>query len=282
MATPKSVRNQIRLIIDRYSLYLKFRVLGFKALGARERRQLLASGLVSKSDLKAPTVTDAYLASHLGLLRQPTSRKSVRDYAVAHIHESAGKFIDKFVEKAVSDLSMTAAKGLLQHRNEVIAETKRSLAEGHGKKTTRTIARELRERTQELAKDWDRVVTTELAQATNMGAFDAIVENNPGKAPTDIYVYKSGPHDDATCKHCLRFWFLGDGVTPKVYKLSQLLAGGANYGRKAADWQPTVGVTHPNERHFLLELPLGWGFSGSGDIIYVSQDHNEWKRQQGE
>jgi hypothetical protein len=274
------VTNRVRIIVENYALYLKFRVLGLRALTAAQRRRLAASGLVRRTDLGAPTVTDAYLQSHLGLLRQPESRKQIRDYAVQHIHESAGKFIDKFVEKAVADLSTTAAKNLLQHRNEVIAETRRSLAEGFGKKTSRQMARELREKTGELFKDWDRVVTTELAQATNMGAFDAIVENNRGKDPDEIRVYKSGPHDGKTCKHCASFWFLDDGVTPRVYKLSELLANGSNYGRKTAEWRPTVGITHPNERHFLLELPSGWGFRGGG-IVFIKPGHDELKVQRG-
>lgn len=272
------IENKIRFIIEGYSLYLRFRVLGITALTKTERKRLLATGLVRKADLKGPTVTEAYLQSHLGLLRQPQSRKQIRDFAVRHIHESAGKLIDKFVEKAVTDLTATVAKNLLQHRNEVIAETQRSLAETFGQKTTRNIARELREKTGELFKDWDRVVTTELAQATNIGAFDAIIENNRLKSPDDIYVYKSGPHDGKTCKHCLKFWFLDDGVTPRVYRLSELLANGSNYGRKAADWRPTISITHPNERHYLLELPIGWGIA-SGSIQYVGSGYNEWKAQ---
>jgi len=279
MATSR-IRNKIRVIIEGYSLYLKFRVLGVSALTASERKRLVATGLVRKSDLSAPTVTDIYLKSHLDLLRQPQSRKQIRDYALKHIHSTAGDLIDKFTEKAVTDLTQSVAVKLIDHRNQMIAYTREDLAAGAGKKTNREIARLLREKTGDLFKDWDRVVTTELAQATNLGAFDAIVENNRSKSPSDIYVYKSGPHDDKTCKHCLRFWFLSDGITPKVYRLSDLLANGANYGRKAADWKPTIGVTHPNERHFLLELPKGWGFKG-GAISFVSRDHNEWKSQQG-
>lgn len=279
MAT-KKLTNQIRLIVENYALYLKFRVLGVSAMTKGERRRLVATGMVRQADLNTPTVTDLYLQSHLGLLRQPQSRKQVRDFALQHIHQSAGKLIDKFVEKAVTDLTQSVATGLLEHRNEVIAETRQALAAGYGQKTTKQIARELREKTGELFKDWDRVVTTELAQATNMGAFDAIIENNRSKSPDDIYVYKSGPHDGKTCKHCLKFWFLEDGITPRVYRLSDLLKNGSNYGRKTADWLPTVGVTHPNERHFLLELPIAWGFKG-GAISFISRDHNEWQAQKG-
>ena len=83
------------------------------------------------------------------------------------------------------------------------------------------------------------------------------------------------------CKSCMRFWFLPDGITPRVYKLSELMANGSNIGKKQADWLPTVSNTHPNERHLMLEVPIGWGFKG-GAISYIGPGHNEYQRQKGE
>ena len=79
--------------------------------------------------------------------------------------------------------------------------------------------------------------------------------------------------DGALCDYCRKFYLEPDGVTPKVYKMSELVANGSNYGRKAAEWTPTLGATHPNERCELVELPDGWGFEpGSNRASYIDKD----------
>lgn len=80
------------------------------------------------------------------------------------------------------------------------------------------------------------------------------------------------------CKWCKKFWFLSDGVTPKVYKLSELAANGSNMGKKTSEWAPTLGITHPNGRHYLLELPINWGFEG-GKLTFKGIGHNEYEEQ---
>jgi hypothetical protein len=274
---PKGIANKISIVLDKYGLYLKFRTLGPSALKKAELLQLIRAGLIKPTDLRKPVIPDAYMNAHLDLLNN-TSRKSVRDYALNHVRESAGKWIDKFIDKAKADLSQDAQDIMLTQRHKSISTLRGELETNMGRMTNAGIAHRIRERSKDLFKDWDRVVTTELAQATNLGSFDAIVENNRSKGADEIHVYKIGPHDGKTCKYCMKFWFLPDGATPRVYKLSELIANGSNFGRKAADWQPTIGITHPNERHVLLELPPSWGFSGSS-VVYKSKDHNELKAQ---
>lgn len=276
---PKAIRSKLSIIFERYGLYLKFRTLGPGSLKKEELLKLVRAGMIRPEDLRRPVIMDAYMSAHQDLI-QGASRKAVRDYALEHVRHSAGTWIDKFVEKATDEMTEVAAHAALQHRHQMISTTRSEMAEGMGRRTNAEIARRIRNKTEDLGKDWDRVVTTELAQASNLGAFDAIIENNRSKKPSDILVYKTGPHDGKTCKHCLKFWFLDDGATPRVYKLSELVANGSNFGKKAKDWQPTVGITHPNERHYLLELPVNWGFSGS-TLNYVGQGHNEWKVQRG-
>jgi hypothetical protein len=279
MANPNKVRNSIAIILERYGLYLKFRTMGAAALSKAELLQLVRSGMIKPSDLRKPVIMDAYMKAHEQLLRG-SSRKAVREYALDHIRESAGRFVDKFVDKAAAEIGGVAEQMMLEQRQHAISTARGEMVEGAGRRTSAEIARRIREKSGDLFKDWDRVVTSELAQATNLGAFDAIVENNRNKAPDEILVYKAGPHDGKTCKHCAKFWFTEDGITPRVYKLSELMKNGSNFGRKSADWKPTVGITHPNERHFLLELPKSWGFK-SGEIAYIEQGHDEWKVQRG-
>jgi predicted RNA-binding protein with PIN domain len=274
VASPTKTAKKITFIVKRYLTYLKYLTLGPAALKKSELRGLIKEGLISEAEIELYTLKDIYVDSHADLLTAP-SRKSVRDYSLNHIQASAGKYIDKFIQKAETDLTQVVENNLQQMRRQAVMGV---LTEGAGRKTAKKMAAEIRDKTKDLAKDWDRVVTTELAQATNLGAMDAIIENNKGRTPNEIYVYKSGPHDNLTCKWCSKFWFLRDGETPKVYKLSELAANGSNVGKKTKDWKPTVDLTHPNGRHYLLELPINWGFR-NGRLSFISMGHNEYEAQ---
>lgn len=274
MATPTVTSKKIKFVIDKYMAYLRYMTLGPKSLSKKQLVELVKEGLISPEDSEKSTITDTYLNAHNDLLTT-FSRKAVRDYSIKHIEASAGKYIDKFITKAKTDLTAIIENNLLNMRRKAVTET---IKEGLGKKTAKNMAAEIRDKTKDLAKDWDRVVTTELAQATNMGALDAIIENNKGKDPKEIYVYKTGPHDNVTCKWCSKFWFLADNRTPKVYTLTELMAGGSNMGKKVAQWQATIDLTHPNGRHYLLELPLGWGFR-AGQLSFIGPNHDEYKAQ---
>lgn len=190
----KKTANKIRFIIDKYMTYLKFVTLGPSALTKKQLVSLVKEGLVKK-DEENKTIPETYLDSHSAFL-DVSSRKQVRDHSIKHIQSSAGKYVDKFINKARTDLTQMAENNLFELKRKAIAGT---LESNIGKKTSKNIARELREKTQDLSKDWERVVTTELAQAANMGAMDAIVENNKDKSPDEIYVYKEGPRDHKTC-----------------------------------------------------------------------------------
>lgn len=275
---PDQLTKKIQQIIKRYSALLRYLVLGPTAVSRSELKSLIRFGLIEKRHIKF-TLGDAYLDAHLQMLRRK-SRKSVRNYTLKQIRRNAGQFIDKFVEKQSTELGSIVSNELLTHTHKMRDATKDELTQGLlNKRTNNEIARRLRKRTKDYGKDWDRVVTTELARAQNLGTFDAIVENNVDKKQTEIYVYKTGPHDVKTCKYCKKFWFLSDAVTPKVYKLSELVANGSNMGKKAADWKATVDITHPNERHYLQELPIGFGFK-NGALSYMSQGYVEYDEQQ--
>ena len=47
------------------------------------------------------------------------------------------------------------------------------------------------------------------------------------------------------CQHCKRL-HLGPDGQPRIFKLRELERNGTNFGRKARDWLPVVGATHPH------------------------------------
>jgi hypothetical protein len=273
---PIKLAQRVKDIVGRYNLLLKYMVLGPQSLTKAQIKTLVKAGMIKAHHIQM-TLGDAYLQGHMGVLRG-ASRRSVRDSAIKFLMSSAGQFIDKFAESQSAGISSIIQTQLMAYVQQSRDTVKEELVEGVLRsKSSSAIVQAIKDKTQDYAKDWDRVVTTELVRAHNLGALDAIIENNIGTSHDDVYVYKVGPNDSKTCKHCFEFWFTPEG-NPKVYKLSDIVGNGSNIGRKQKDWQATCDVTHPNCRHFLNELQKGFGFKG-GSLHFISKDHNEYWHQ---
>lgn len=126
----------------------------------------------------------------------------------------------------------------------------------------------LREKTGDMARDWHRVAHTELFDAKLQGEAEAILDN---KSPlssqgAETLVYKK-PAPTA-CAKCKQLYLESDGVTPRVFKISELMANGNNYNKKQADWKPTLGTLHPNCMCTLNVKPPDTEFDSHGNLIY--------------
>jgi len=88
-------------------------------------------------------------------------------------------------------------------------------------------------------KDWARIAHTEINTAVQNGVYQRIKEESDDGA--DQLVFKR-PAPDA-CRYCKKLHLQSDGVTPKIFKLSELAE--SNVGLKAVDWRPVVGSVHP-------------------------------------
>lgn len=118
-------------------------------------------------------------------------------------------------------------------------------------------------------RDWQRVAHTELWNAKLQGEVITILQGESiySDSRGDTLVFRR-PSPDA-CQHCKRLYLQPDGVTPKVFKLKDLIANGTNVGRKAAEWQPVTGTTHPNCTCPIAVLPPGFGFDEEGNLVYL-------------
>lgn len=131
------------------------------------------------------------------------------------------------------------------------------------------LKQRLRDYAGDANRDWTRIVNTEVSNAIGAGSADSIVVRNREKPSKDVYVFRINPNDSATCKYCREFYIDSDG-SPKVYRLSTILGNGTNYGRKAINWQPVAGATHPNCRDSqLIELRPGWKVLPGGDLTFI-------------
>lgn len=131
------------------------------------------------------------------------------------------------------------------------------------------LASELGHALDDWKRDWMRVANTETWNAKLHGEVmtilrgEAIYSNTKGG---DTLVFRR-PAPDA-CSHCKRLYLKRDGVTPKVFKLRDLISNGTNVGKKVNEWQPIVGTTHPHCRCPIAVLPEGFGFDDKGNLVF--------------
>ena len=126
--------------------------------------------------------------------------------------------------------------------------------------------------------DVQRIVETESTNARNIGIEEGIKRMSASMGVADPVVFKVTVPDNVRCETCKKLWLMEDGKTPRLYKLSELRAG---YMTDRKNPFPTCGATHPHCRCTLTYLMSGYGFNAAGQVAYVSEGHDEFKKQRG-
>lgn len=129
----------------------------------------------------------------------------------------------------------------------------------------------IKEMTASVVKTVDTAVTT----ARNMGTLDSIAKIAAAQNDEDPHVYFIVVRDKTLCEECKRVHLLPDGVTPRVFRMSEVSSGYHTRG----DDTPSVSGLHPHCRCSLTAMARGYGFDRHGSIKFVSLDHNEYDRQ---
>lgn len=86
------------------------------------------------------------------------------------------------------------------------------------------------------------IIETELQRTKTIGLQEGTIDLLERQGITDPTVAFLTRKDDLVCKYCKEFYMLPDGVTPRVYKLSELKGG---YMDKKAP-SPHLAPLHPN------------------------------------
>lgn len=283
----KAIKERIRI---RHNYFI-LRTLGVNQLTDAEIRELDELGFDTTPH--EDYIADAYIAGHTRGAVEPSrfseeqhnnwkhtrvhpALTDTERYAIEHFKENIAQNTQKLSTQVQQTVENLIREGNLKQRNFVQTEkTGRIFIEGiQEHKTVQEVAKQLRDGTEDFARDWKRVVSTELNNAQSFGAADAMVKRNEGvKEPHEVYCYKILVQDAALCDYCRKFYLNPDG-TPKVYKVSELMKNGTNYGKKPSEWKPVIGSVHPNCRDRLVELPDGWGFRpGSDRLEYIGPDY---------
>jgi hypothetical protein len=191
----------------------------------------------------------------------------LRDRVGQHVRGLGNKF-----DAATGHILVDADDKLRRRR---LTKLQHEVARGVDERATaKDVAQRIRAATMDLKRDWLRTAHTEMHNAVEEAKAIVLAHRSPDRDPR---VFKRS-HPDA-CPFCKLLYLKPDGVTPRVFKLSELLANGSNVGRRAGrpmlsgrsrtQWKAVVGAVHPFCRCSLQVLPTGMGFNGRGQMVYV-------------
>lgn len=188
-----------------------------------------------------------------------------QQYSVEHSKIKAQQSIDTLTQKITSSVVTMAVQSDLSMW-EAVKEVIPAAMENDTPRYK--VVQELREKTNDWERDWHRVAHTEMWSAKCQGEAEAIMN---GESPLssdkgETLVYVKPAHN--ACNKCKQLYLEVDGVTPKVFRLADLIANGTNYGKKQADWKPCVPPLHPNCMCVINVKPKDTEFDAQGNLIY--------------
>jgi hypothetical protein len=119
------------------------------------------------------------------------------------------------------------------------------------------------------------VIESEATKLRNLGSMMDITRSAANVNDSDPTVFFIMVKDASTCKECLKLHMMPDGITPRLYKFSELKQG----YHKRGETQPSAFGLHPHCRCTLTYLSRGFTFDKSGKLDYHSQDYDLYSVQ---
>lgn len=189
-----------------------------------------------------------------------------RDELLKMLHKIAGAYIDANREKAKAQVLQQIQAFMVDAQNQGIKTDVKTV-----------LGSQLADLWGSVRSDVKRIVETETTVVRNTSIFDAIGRIGAMAGRKDPTVFFVTVRDNHRCEECTRLHVQPDGVTPRVWLMSEL---GSGY-HKRGDPQPKVGGLHPHCRCVLTHLLPGYGFDAGGRVTYIEEGHDELAKQRG-
>ena len=170
---------------------------------------------------------------------------------------------EHLVSTAESYLDATKAKAKAQVINAVKSFI--TDAELHGRKVDPQVVLggELAEVMKKVTANVKMIAATEATRTRNVGTLDAITKTNTLVGVSDPNVYFVVVRDVLCCEECKRIHVMPDGITPRVYKLSEVSAG---YHKRGTD-TPCISGLHPHCLTANMRLHTDLGMKTLGELF---------------
>lgn len=209
-----------------------------------------------------PTMTLAHLflqgmGNTRPLPKEEEVMKKLLSTAHDYLESLKGRTKARVTEAVDSYVAETRAKGETPSEFEI----KKKILDGLGK----------------AGKELKTIGEAEATKARNMGKLMTIGRVGASLGISDPTVFWIVLKDNSLCVECKRLHLLKDGITPRVWKMSEL---GYSYHKKGEN-NPKIMGLHPRCRCTCSLLSPGYGYK-NGLVSFISLDHDEFKKQRGE
>ncbi len=125
--------------------------------------------------------------------------------------------------------------------------------------------------------DVTKILDSEATRARNLGTLEGITKVNAAAGIEDPAVFFVVVRDAHRCEECTRVHLLPDGITPRVWKMSEVTAAYHVRGEDKPSW---CGM-HPHCRCTPATIMPGYGFDKSGMVTFIAHGHDELAKQRG-
>jgi very-short-patch-repair endonuclease len=206
-----------------------------------------------------PNTTIGHLYSHANTVNDIKPGRP-DDKSISKLKDIAEKYIDALEQKAIADTTRIVGEKIDNLTVEAKIKNQKPedyIRQPEGQKILASISKELKDQRDKIKKAADVLVTHELHNAQNIGAFDGILGAAKSVGIDDPVVFKIGVLDEKRCRICWRLWTMPDKITPKVYKMSELSGSPGHWKNPDA----SVSPTHPNcftEGRMPVLTETGW------------------------
>jgi hypothetical protein len=224
-------------------------------------------------------ITDSYKYGKLGVLKgkpldKMTSKeieKLLKDVNLSASQKEAVELSKINAQQHINSLNAKVTSSVLnlaiKEQLNMYTTVEKVIPEAIKNDTERyKVVQQLREMSGDWERDWHRVAHTEMWDAKVRGEAQAIFNGesplSSKKGETKVFK-RPGPN---ACSKCKELYLEPDGITPRIFTLSELQANGTNYGKKQRDWVATLGTVHPNCMCPLSVMPDGYHFNAIGQL----------------
>jgi hypothetical protein len=185
--------------------------------------------------------------------------------------------LDTLKDVCGSYLDASREKAKAQVINAIQAIIRESVLSGEVPNIRTAIEGQMTKVWGDASKHVETILNAEINTAKNVSILEGITEYNAKIGVDDPVVFFVIVRDGVVCSECVRLHMLPDGVTPRLWYMSEV---GNGYHKKG-DNNPKIGGLHPSCRCSLSTLLLGYGFNDSGKVTYIGKGHSEIDKQRG-
>jgi hypothetical protein len=202
------------------------------------------------------------------LLRKGIVLNQTERVAVDLLRRSLAEHVKTLVANLTTKVGQTLLKADKQLHRQLGRKQRPGLfAETERRKALAMVAKDMAQATETSLANAMRTISTETNNAYQEGRASEILRKAGGGDPL---CFKRPRHD--ACDACVAAYLMEDGVTPRVFRLSELIDNGSNIGKSRADRLPVIDSFHPFCVCELSWLPSGFGFDSKGQMTYVGKE----------